>query len=240
LISLVLLKTLAATVALRLTQLPWRTSFGMGLGLAHIGEFAFALVAIALAAGLLSAAEIQLFIAVGLASLMLSPLLLSLGIRFARQDASEAAAEVAEAETSLLLGPKALVIGIGPVGGQIASLLETAGRDVSVLDRNPLNLHAFAQAGFRCVAGEATEAEILQRADADLANEVVVCVPHDEDALEITRVVRHLNPACRLVVRCRYQGNVSELKKAGADCVVSEEREAVTALEKAVFGDPPG
>ena len=240
LISLVLLKTLAATVALRLTQLPWRTSFGMGLGLAHIGEFAFALVAIALAAGLLSAVEIQLFIAVGLASLMLSPLLLSLGIRFARQDASEAAAEVAEAETSLLLGPKALVIGIGPVGGQIASLLETAGRDVSVLDRNPLNLHAFAQAGFRCVAGEATETEILQRADADLANEVVVCVPHDEDALEITRVVRHLNPACRLVVRCRYQGNVAELKKAGADCVVSEEREAVTALEKAVFGDSPG
>jgi hypothetical protein len=42
------------------------------------------------------------------------------------------------------------------------------------------------------------------------------------------------------VVRCRYQGNVPELKKVGADCVVSEEREAVTALEKAVFGDPPG
>ncbi len=240
LVSLVVLKSVAATIALRLTQLPWRTAAGMGIGLAHMGEFAFALIAIALAEDLLGAAEAQLFIGVGLASLMLSPLLLSLGIRFVREDASEAAAEVAALETSLLLGPKALVIGIGPVGGQIASLLETAGRDVSVLDRNPLNLHAFAQAGFRCVAGEATEAEILQRADADLANEVVVCVPHDEDALEITRVVRHLNPACRLVVRCRYQGNVSELKKAGADCVVSEEREAVTALEKAVFGDPPG
>jgi len=118
--------------------------------------------------------------------------------------------------------------------------LETAGRDVCVLDRNPLNLHAFAQAGFRCVAGEATEAEILHRAGADMASEVVVCVPHDEDALEITRVVRHFNPVCRLVVRCRYQGNVPELKKAGAGCVVSEEREAVTALEKAVFGDSPG
>jgi CPA2 family monovalent cation:H+ antiporter-2 len=240
LISLIVLKTLAATIALRLTQLRWRTAAGMGIGLAHMGEFAFALIAIALAAGLLRAAEAQLIIGVGLASLMLSPLLLSLGIRFAREDFADAAADVAEAETPLPLGPKALVIGIGPVGGQIASLLETAGRDVCLLDRNPLNLHAFAQAGFRCVAGEATEAEILQRADADLANEVVVCVPHDEDALEITRVVRHLNPACRLVVRCRYQGNVSELKKAGADCVVSEEREAVTALEKAVFGDPPG
>jgi CPA2 family monovalent cation:H+ antiporter-2 len=240
LLALVVLKALAATVALRLTQLPWRPSFGMGIGLAHIGEFAFALVAIALAAGLLSAAEVQLFIAVGLASLILSPLLLSLGIRFAREDMSETAAAVVEVEEPSPAGRKALVIGIGPVGGRIASLLETAGRDVCLVDRNPLNLHAFAQAGFRCVSGEATETEILQRADADLANEVVVCVPHDEDALEITRVVRHLNPACRLVVRCRYQGNVPELKKAGADCVVSEEREAVSALEKAVFGDSPG
>jgi CPA2 family monovalent cation:H+ antiporter-2 len=240
LISLVVLKTLAATIALRLTQLPWRTAAGMGIGLAHIGEFAFALIAIALAENVLGAAEAQLFIGVGLASLMLSPVLLSLGIRFARQDSGEATDDVAEAETPVLLGPKALVIGIGPVGGQIASLLETAGRDVCLLDRNPLNLHVFAQAGFRAVSGEATEAEILQRADADLANEVIICVPHDEDALEITRVVRRLNPACRLVVRCRYQGNVPELKKAGADCVVSEEREAVTALEKAVFGDSQG
>ena len=109
-----------------------------------------------------------------------------------------------------------------------------------MVDRNPLNLHAFAQAGFRCVAGEATEPEILQHARVDVTDEIIVCVPHDEDALELTRVVRHVNPTCRLVVRCRYQGNVPELQKAGADCVVSEEREAVTALKRRCSGTPRG
>ncbi len=237
LLGLILLKTLAATIALRLTQLPWRTAFGMGIGLAHVGEFAFALGALALTAGLLDGAQTQLFIGVGLASLMLSPVLLTFGIRLAREELPEPAAAAAEAKTPLPLGPKALVIGIGPVGGRLAALLETTGRDVTVLDRNPLNLHSFAQAGFRCVAGEATESEILYRADADLASAVIVCVPHDEDALGITRAVRQLNPHCRLVVRCRYQGNVPELTKAGADRVVSEEREAVTALERALLGE---
>lgn len=237
LLGLIVLKALAATIALRLTQLPWRTAFGMGIGLAHVGEFAFALGALALAAGLLDGAQTQLFIGVGLASLMLSPVLLTFGIRLAREELPESAAAAAEAQAPLPLGPKALVIGIGPVGGRLAALLETTGRDVTVLDRNPLNLHSFAQAGFRCVAGEATETEILYRADADLASAVIVCVPHDDDALGITRAVRQLNRHCRLVVRCRYQGNVPGLAKAGADRVVSEEREAVTALERALLGE---
>jgi len=240
LLGLIVLKASAATIALRLTQLPWRTAFGMGVGLAHVGEFAFAVGAMALAAGLLDAAQAQLFMGVGLASLMLSPLLLSFGIRFARDESPESAVGAAEAKAPTSLGPKALVIGIGPVGGRLAALLETTGRDVTVLDRNPLNLHSFAQAGFRCVAGEATESEILYRADTDLASAVIVCVPHDEDALEITRAVRQINPHCRLVVRCRYQGNVPELTKSGADRVVSEEREAVMALERALLGDAEG
>jgi CPA2 family monovalent cation:H+ antiporter-2 len=237
LLALVVLKTLAATIALRLTQLPWRTSLGMGLGLAHIGEFAFALVSIALAARLLTAAEVQLFMAIGLASLMLSPLLLGLAIRLSRTNPAEITVAAVSAREPLLRGARSVVIGIGPVGGRVAALLETVGRDICVLDRNPLNLHAFAQVGFSCVAGEATETEILLRASVNEANEVVVCVPHDEDALEITRLVRQLNPHCRLVVRCRFQGNVPKLEKSGANSVVSEEREAVTALEHILLGD---
>ena len=81
LIVLIALKTIAATIALRLTALSWKSSFHMSLGLAHVGEFAFALVTIAFQAGLVTAPQAQQFVGLSLLSLMISPLLLSRAIK---------------------------------------------------------------------------------------------------------------------------------------------------------------
>ena len=77
--GLVLLKAAAAAVALRLTQLDTRTSLGMGIGLAHLGEFAFVVVHMAWEAGLIQTLNYQRVVTLALGSLMLSPLLLRWG-----------------------------------------------------------------------------------------------------------------------------------------------------------------
>ena len=123
-----------------------------------------------------------------------------------------------------------MVIGLGPMGRQAASQLETMGVDVCLIDLSPVNLHAYAQQGFRTVSGDGVDPEVLDRADAAHARLAVVCVPDDPIALQVVKALCRLNPRCAVVVRCRYQSNTLALKKAGADTVVSEEAEASGAL----------
>ena len=106
----------------------------------------------------------------------------------------------------------------------------TAGRDVCLVDLSPINLHPFAQLGFRTVAGDATDEEILRLAGADTASLIFVCVPSDDAAILAVKALRQLNRHCFLLVRCRYEGSAKPLREAGADSIVSEETQASEAI----------
>jgi CPA2 family monovalent cation:H+ antiporter-2 len=236
---LILVKTIAAVVALLLTRLPWRDSLSIGIGLAHIGEFAFVLVGMAAQANLLSPETVQQFIAVALASLMLSPVLLRFGLKrivptVTSPDAGENRSRLRNASMETVLPSYAVVIGIGPIGARIASHLENTGHEVCVVDHSPLNLQPFEQHGFHSVAGDATDDETLDRSRISQAALAVVCVPDDSASIEIVQDIRRMNPACRIVVRCRYRSNETRLRHEGAAHVVSEEQQSGEALLRAL------
>ena len=126
----------------------------------------------------------------------------------------------------------ALVVGLGPIGRQLASQLETAGYDVCLIDRSPLNLQQFAQQGFRTIVGDASESGVLERAEIHNTGITIVSIAIDTDALSIVRQLRRLNRKGEIFVRCRFQSNVRLFKKLGASFVVSEETQALDALSK--------
>lgn len=235
LIALIVVKALAATIALFWTGVRWQAAAGMGIGLAHIGEFAFVLVLLGSEAGVVAPADYQRVVALAIGSLVLTPLLLKLGLRWTR---STTAAEetTPEDQHGELSGGEAIVIGAGPIGRQVSSRLETMGKDVCLVDLSPVNLHQFRQQGFRTVAGDATDPRVLNLAGASRAAIVIVCVPEDTVALRIVKSVRAANESCPILVRCRYQNNVDALMKRGATRVVSEEAQASGALLR-MLGD---
>jgi monovalent cation:H+ antiporter-2, CPA2 family len=231
LLGLIAIKAMAAIVALRVTGLNWPLSIRMGIGLAHVGEFALVLLLLGWESGILAELAYQRTVAISIGSLILTPLLLRTGLRMAQESATPGAAPSGQPlhETQ---GRRALIIGAGPIGRHIASRLETAGKDVCLIDLSPINLHPFAQEGFRTVAGDARDAGTLQIADASKAAAIIVCVPNDEIAIEVVRAVRSENPSGFILVRCRFQATIGRVRRAGADGVVSEESEAMTALLK--------
>lgn len=225
----VLLKAFAATIALKLTGMKWRSSLGMGIGLAHVGEFAFVLVLIGVEAGVLGEFDYQRVVGIAVGSLVLTPFLMKLGMRLLHDD--EMTDEVfREEDTEISGSQRATVIGAGPIGSRITSQLETIGKDVCLIDLSPINLHPFAQEGFRTITGDATDADILKLAEVEQSSIVVVSVPDDVIAVQVVKAVRGVNSECRLIVRCRYHLNAAKLIKFGADRVVSEEVEASMAL----------
>ena len=227
--SLLAIKATAATIALRLTGLRWRAAAGMGIGLAHVGEFAFVLVLLGWEAGVIAESDYQRIIALAIGSLILTPLFLKTGLRWT-QLSHDPSSELSPNLRLISTGNKAVVVGAGPIGRQAATWLSTAGQDVCLVDLSPVNLHAFAQDGIRTVAGDAMKREVLDRAYIDEASVVVVCIPDDETAVQVVRELRTTNSTSFVLVRCRYRANIGMLSKAGANQIVSEEAEAGDAI----------
>lgn len=229
LLGMLLLKSLAATLALRLTGLAWVAAVGMGLGLAQLGEFSFLLISQGLRQGVIDAETYRRMLFIALGTLIVTPMLLRVGLGWAGRlvDGDE------EKEVFAWIGEpvrRGVIVGAGPIGRQLASQLETLGVDVWLIDLSPINLHSFAQHGFHTVAGDARERDVLERALVADARLVVVSVPDDEVALQIVRSVRELASGASILVRCRYQLNIGKLMAAGASAVVSEEAQASGAL----------
>lgn len=230
LLGILILKTAAAVIALRLTSLPWRASWGMGMGLSQLGEFSFVLVLAGWQANVLTEADYRRMLAFALGTLVLTPPLIKRGIeRFGLTG------EAGRAEPQRLpVLPDDLVetviVGVGLAGSRVAARMEVLGHDVCLVDVSPVNLHPFAQQGFRTVAGDATDPSVLARARVERAALVVVCVPHDEVGGQIVRAVRAVNATAFILVRCRYSHNMRIARRAGANHVVSEEAVAAVAL----------
>ncbi|NND96169.1 MAG: sodium:proton exchanger [Pirellulaceae bacterium] len=230
LVGMLALKSIAATVALKLIGLNWRAAAGMGIGLAQLGEFSFLLIADGVTRGIISVADYNRMLFIALGTLILTPQLIKLGLRWAgpAEPERKPGRYPSIAETKDI--SKALVIGIGPIGRQVASRLETLGVDVCLVDQSPINLHPFAQQGFCTVAGDARDSDVLHRVGLESCRLAVVCVRDDSSAQQIVRALRDGNPDVYIIVRVRFLANVASGRKMGADQVVSEEEEASGAL----------
>ncbi|MFG0335258.1 MAG: cation:proton antiporter [Maioricimonas sp. JB049] len=232
-VGLTLIKTAAATIALRATGVPIAACWRPAISLAHVGEFAFVLILAGGSAGVISFAEQRQLITLAGTTLLLAPLLMHWGLTGNVPDASFDDATHHDVHLPGDSDRTCLVIGMGPVGRAVASRLETHGYAVTAVDANPLNLQAFAQHGFPTVAGDAQQEGVLRSAGADQVQILVICVPIDEVALAITRQGRALNSGARIVVRCRYASNRDPLRRVGADVVISEEARSTRDLIEA-------
>lgn len=234
-LGLILLKIIAALIALQATGLSFRGAIGPALGLAHVGEFAFVLIVLASTAGVVDQSERQIAFAVAGGTLLVAPLLIRWGFQNVVAEPRESAKGTlvfSDIPTDL---PHAIIIGMGPIGRATASQLNTMGYQLSCVDLNPLNLQAFAQEGVaRVIAGDAESADCLNAAGIGQAKLVIICIPQDEIALRVTGQCRTLNAQTVIIVRCRYVHTMNQLRSAGATHVISEEANAAKELVKLI------
>lgn len=79
-----------------------------------------------------------------------------------------------------LQGRRAIVIGAGPLGRAVATLLRDGGRNVIVVDRNEGMLARAAALGLDVLSGNALDEAVLERADANNAESVVALTTNSE------------------------------------------------------------
>ncbi|MDR0520527.1 MAG: cation:proton antiporter [Planctomycetaceae bacterium] len=233
LLGCLILKTAAAGGAFWLLGLRFIPAMAMGLGLSQLGELSFILIAQGYAAKMFDYHTYQIILFTALTSILLTPLFLRIALNISREQ--HQAAHGSDEETDAMfpedISKRAIVVGLGPIGGRVVTFLETTGFEVTLIDMNPVNLHPYAQHGFQTIAGNANDAGILQLAEIRYVTLVVISVPDDTFTEDIVEAVRRQNDHCIVMARCRYTANISKLEKLGANLVLCGETElANTAI----------
>jgi voltage-gated potassium channel len=116
-----------------------------------------------------------------------------------------------------------IVCGYGRVGRNVARELEATNRHFVAIDERLENLEAQKEKtpGLLYLHGDASDDDILLKADLADAHGIFAVTGDDSRNLMIIITAKQLNPEVRVVARCGEVRNIEKMRKAGADAIVS-------------------
>lgn len=210
-----------------------RTAAAVGLGLAQIGEFSVIVAAEAGRLGVLAEPSRQLFLAIAVPTMVVTPGLMALARRFARRAAG--------AGPPSALSDHLVIVGYGVNGRNVHHALRPLAVPHVVVDLNPHTVRELIEAGDPAIFGNAEQEAVLRAAGIAQARGVIVAIPDAASTREVVAASRRLAPTATIIARTRYVREVEPLEALGADQVIPEEFE--TSLELvgrvlAMYGAP--
>lgn len=206
----------------------WRTGWLLAVG----GEFGFALLAIALDAGVIERQVGQIVLTSVLFSMIVAPFLIRYNHALARGCAPRPALQGKDAvpqvsiETVGDLRDHVIICGYGRIGQSVAHFLEEERIPYVALDLDPSRVKEAHMAGDRVFYGDAGERDLLEAVGVRTARLVVIGHADVASAHKVLHHLRTLRPDLSVMVRTRDESHVDELRAAGAAEVVPETLEA--------------
>jgi len=222
------------------------TFFGtvvVGLSLAQVGEFSFILAGLGLTNGIITPSHFQLFLAVAITSMALSPFLI------------QGSKPLANLILRLPL-PPFLVNGLFPLRQveipeiskhvvligkdsraiNLAAMIKTMGLPFTSIVFDTDKARSGMEKGHLVVFGDATYEPVLKEAYVHTAEIVVVSVGNLITAMSIVEHVRAMNKHAHIIVRTRHVTDIEELYRLGANQVIPEEFETAIDFYERILG----
>jgi len=228
-------KSVAAFLIVKLFRYPTDTALLISASLAQIGEFSFILITLGLSLNLLPETARDLVLAGAILSITLNSAIFYLADevrkrRLAREETQTASDEAqdrgeADAPRHVTETDHVIVVGYGRVGRRVADALTEQGTPVVVTEADIERVEGLREQGRSAILGNAVRDEVLIAAGVTRARHLIVAVPNGLEVGEIVAHARRLNPALRIVARAHIDGEVEHIKASGADRVIMGERE---------------
>lgn len=219
------------------------TGMRAGLLLGPGGEFAFVVIAAAVAAGAVSGIERDFVLLVATLTMALIPALATV-TRLAR---SRSATEVNPEATPVEAAPEAparvLIAGYGRVGQIVSDLLDAHQIPWLAVDSEPEEVARLRRKGKSVYLGDASRPEILQACHIEDARALIVTMDSSSRVEAVVRAARAARGDLPIVARARDAANAATLYSLGVRDAVPETVEAsLQVAEAALFalGQPAG
>ena len=226
------LKTITAGFTTVLLGFPLRTALLVGLTLAQVGEFSFILARSGLKQGFLAGDIYQLFLAVSVLTMAVTPFIISVApyvtdsvMRLPIPSRLKSGLYPPESEKRGGNNDHLVIIGFGVNGRNLSRAAAVAGIPHVIVDMNPETVRQERKSGKPIFYGDATQETVLHHADIDAARVVVVAISDAAATRRIIAIVRRLNPKVQVIARTRFLKEVKPLYELGANEVVPEEFE---------------
>lgn len=228
-LALILTKTLLISFMVKLAGDNKHNALQTGLNLAQAGEFGLALLALAIMHSVVPEEQASFIIIVAIFSMAASPFLIRHKDR------------VSQRLWSLLGGPRdseedhsielpdhdhVIIGGFGRVGHTLVNLLQANNINYIAVDLDVERVSRERQQGYNVVYGDCTNMDILQSCHITSARMAILTFHSIEVAKNTVERIRSAGLELPVIVRCKENGNFSELIALGADQVIPEMLEA--------------
>lgn len=234
-------KSLAAFMIVRLFGYPLKTGLLVSAGLAQIGEFSFILIGLGVMYNLIPEHGRDLVLAGALVSIALNPVVFwvvrqiyeyvgrSPGLHHLFDMRDDDLAHL-EKEEEKALKELVIVVGWGKVGKHICENIESAHMDLVVVDGNRERVELLREKGYHAIAGDASYEETLIDAAIEKAVAIVVAVPDAFEGRRIVDTARRLKPNIHVIARAMNDEEYDYFTEQKVDFVTTGPREMGRAI----------
>lgn len=227
---IVLGKSIAAYVIVRLMKHTKRTALLISASLAQIGEFAFILATLGGTLNVLSEEMQSLVVAGAIMSILLNPIVFNLVERYLKKTETieeQIIEEAIEEETQVPVAMcnHAILVGYGRVGSLLGSQLHSLGVPLVVIESSRSRVEMLRAQGISAVLGNAANVDTMAIARIECSRWLLVTTPNGYESGEIVASARTLRPDLEIIARAHYDDEVEYIAERGANQVVMGERE---------------
>jgi monovalent cation:H+ antiporter-2, CPA2 family len=233
-------KSLAAYLVVRLFGHSRSTALTISASLAQIGEFSFILAGRSASLGLLPEGGRSLILAGAIISILLNPLLFSALDRvLVKREKAPAKAAPAEEDVDTLtrepirptdLTGHVVLVGHGRVGSVVAAALRGAKIPFLVIESDQETAAELHRQSIETIAGNAADPAVLRATNLASARCLLVAIPDAFEGGQAVMQARSVNPRLLIIARAHSEEEVAHLKKHGASSVIMGEREIARAM----------
>jgi len=235
--AVVLGKTMLIAVLSKLFGASWRDGLRSGTLLCTAGEFAFVLLPVAMALGLMSPAEAQPVTALAAITMLLGPIL-STVVEKALSNRREG--EVQPEQNALPghdgeLESRVLVIGFGRFGQIVNQVLLAQGIQATVIDKDVERIRDAGRFGLQVYYGDGTRLDVLRAAGAEKAEMICICIDEQEAMIKIIEIIHENFQNARSFVRAFDRIHAIELMNLDVDYQIREVFESAIVFGRAAL-----
>ncbi len=205
----------------------------LSLALAQGGEFAFALLSMAIQQEILEAEVARLLVAVVALSMAVTPLLFILyervlAPRYTAVSREERAPDRIDEQAPVILA------GFGRFGNFVGRFMMSQGVKVTVLESDPDHVDMLRKYGFKVFYGDATRLDLLHAAGIEHARLLIIALADQAKVAQLIAEVREKFPKLHIMARARDYDQRFELMSLGLEAEDSVHEQMHSGLELAV------
>ncbi len=215
----------------------------VGLSLAQVGEFSFILAGLGLSYSIITPYHFQIFLAVAITSMALSPFMIQVSRPLANLILKlplppyivNGLFPLQQVEIPEL-SKHVVLIGKDSRAVNLAAMIKTMGLPFTYIVYDTDLARSEMEKGNLVVFGDATNDPVLRKAMVHTAEMVIVSVGNLITSMSIIEHIRAMNKHAHIIVRTRHVTDIEDLYRLGANQVIPEEFETAIDFFERILG----